>query len=378
MHENHGSRSGSDATVQAVREDGTLRLALGGDWVLTRLLPRFGPLSRELSSYAREPGAAWELTAIERIDDAGVAFLLRAWGGRVPGAVTMKPEHAARFEALAGLPGRVRIRRRPSDLLVALGEAVFAGAEHARALTTLLGQLLLDVLFLVRHPGHVPWRELSANIHRTGGQAMLITGLIGFLVGVVLSYLSALLLRQYGADLYIINVVGIGTVRELGPLLAAVLVAGRSGSSMTAQLGVMRVTQELDALSVMGISHTLRLALPKVVALSLTLPLVVAWTDALGILAGALIADEQLDIAMGQFLLALPEAVPIVNLWIGLGKAAIFGGLIALVACHFGLRSEPNTESLGANTTASVVTGITLVIVVDAVAAVIFKDVGFT
>lgn len=368
----------SGATVIATRAQGMLRVSLSGDWILTATLPRLDTLDRELSSYGRTPDVTWDLEQVGRIDDTGASLLLQAWGGQIPVSVHMKPEHAARFSALAEVPARTRARRRPGDPLVRLGEGGLALVRHGHALTVLLGQLLLDVLQLVRHPSRTPWREFFANVHRTGGQAMHITALIGFLVGVVLSYLSALLLQQYGADLYIINVVGIGTVRELGPLLAAVLVAGRSGSSMTAQLGVMRVTQELDALSVMGISHTMRLVLPKVAALSVTLPLIVLWTDAIGIIGGALSAQQQLGISVSQFMLGLPTAVPIENLWLGLGKAVVFGALIALVACHFGLRSQPNTESLGANTTASVVTSITLVIVVDAVTAVIFKDVGFT
>lgn len=367
-----------DATLTASRDADRLRIALSGDWTLTRLLPRYAQIDRALATHGRVAQAAWDLQAVERLDDGAASLLLRAWGWRVPDAVSMKPEHAARFAALARTPRRAAAARgRPMDVLVRLGGAFFALLGHAIALVTLLGQLLFDALHLARRPPDIPWREVSANIHRAGGEALPITALVGFLIGVVLSYLSALLLRQYGADLYIINVVGIGIVRELGPLLAAILVAGRSGSSMTAQLGVMRVTQELDALSVMGISHTLRLVLPKVVALTLTLPLLIAWTDAVAIIGGALVAQDQLGIGVGQFLRGLPEAVPVFNLWFGLGKAALFGGLIALVACHYGLRIKPNTESLGLNTTASVVTAITLVIVLDALLAVVFKDVGF-
>ena len=124
----------------------------------------------------------------------------------------------------------------------------------------------------------MPWREISANIYRTGAQALAITALVGFLVGIVLSYLSAQQLKTFGADIFIINLLGVSIIRELGPVLAAVLVAGRSGSSMTAQLGVMRVTEELDAMTVMGIPHTVRLILPKVIALAISMPLVVAWT----------------------------------------------------------------------------------------------------
>jgi phospholipid/cholesterol/gamma-HCH transport system permease protein len=179
-----------------------------------------------------------------------------------------------------------------------------------------------------------------------------------------------------GADIYIVNLLGISIIRELGPVLAAVLVAGRSGSSMTAQLGVMRVTQELDALSVMGISHTLRLVLPKIVALTISLPVLVLWTDTIALAGGMFAAKLQLDLSYASFLLSLPVVVPIANFWLGLAKGAVFGAMIGLIACHFGLKVLPNTESLGHGTTSAVVTSITLVIVVDAIFAVLFSTVG--
>ena len=193
----------------------------------------------------------------------------------------------------------------------------------------------------------------------------------------VLSYLFALQLRAYGADAFIVRILGIGVLRELGPLLAAILVAGRSGASIAAQIGVMRVTQELDALAVIGISHTLRLVLPKILALTIALPLLVLWTDACAVLGGMLAADYQLAIGPAAFLAAFPVDVPQVNLWLGVGKGAVFGAVIALVACHFGLRIRPDSESLGAGTTQAVVTAITLVMVLDAVFAVVFSDVGY-
>jgi phospholipid/cholesterol/gamma-HCH transport system permease protein len=159
-------------------------------------------------------------------------------------------------------------------------------------------------------------------------------------------------------------------------MLAAILIAGRSGSSMTAQLGVMRVTQELDALSVMGISHTRRLVLPKVIALSLSLPLIVLWTSAMALVGGIVASEIQLGIGYALFVERLPRAVPIANLWLGLAKGAVFGSLIAVIACHCGLRVAPNTESLGAGTTASVVASITAVIIVDAIFAIAFSNVG--
>jgi phospholipid/cholesterol/gamma-HCH transport system permease protein len=160
-------------------------------------------------------------------------------------------------------------------------------------------------------------------------------------------------------------------------MLAAILVAGRSGSSITAQLGVMRVTEELDAMLVMGLPHGFRLIMPKVIALSIAMPLLVIWTDAVALIGGMAAAHLELKLSPAYFVQRLPSAVPIANYWIGLGKGWVFGVLIALVACHFGLRIKPNTESLGQGTTISVVTAITIVILADAVFAIVFSGVGY-
>ncbi len=221
-----------------------------------------------------------------------------------------------------------------------------------------------------------PEEQASITIYDACVRALGITALVGFLIGIVLSYLSALQLKTFGAEIYIIDILGLSIIRELGPLLAAILVAGRSGSSMTAQIGIMRVTEELDALSAMGISHSLRLILPKVTALTIVLPLLSAWTSASALIGGMFSAQTTLDISYQQFLVRLPDAVPLLNVFIGLGKSAVFGLMIALIACHFGFRIKPNTESLGSETTNSVVASITVVIMIDAMFAILFMGVG--
>jgi phospholipid/cholesterol/gamma-HCH transport system permease protein len=262
--------------------------------------------------------------------------------------------------------------------VLSIGRQVLSVGDHLAGIVMVLGQVVIDTIYMLRQPARIPWRELSANIYRTGAQALGITALVGFLIGVVLSFLSAQQLKLFGADAFIINILGISVLRELGPVLAAILIAGRSGSAITAQLGVMRVTQELDAMSVMGIPQTMRLILPKMLALAIAMPLIVLWTNAVALLGGMVAANAELGIGYYYFLSSLPDAVPLANLWLGLGKGAVFGVLIALVACHFGLRIEPNTESLGIGTTNSVVTSITVVIIVDAIFAVLFKDVGIS
>ncbi len=356
--------------------DGGTAVALSGAWDIRALQARATELGRALARHAR--ATSWDLTEIQRIDHIGALLIWRAWEKRRPAALALRPEHEALFARL-GAPRETSAARARADWLEplrSLGDLAAALAGGALEIVRLLGQVMLDALAVLRDPLRGPWREISAGVYRTGAQALGITALVGFLIGVVLSYLSAEQLRDFGANAFVVNIVGIGVVRELGPMLAAILVAGRSGSAITAQLGVMRVTEELDALAVMGIPQSLRLVFPKVVALAVAVPLLVLWTDAIALAGGMLSAKWQLGIGYRTFVQSLPAAVPIANYWIGLGKGAAFGALIALIACHFGLRIEPNTESLGAGTTRSVVAAITVVIIVDALVAVMFSGVG--
>jgi phospholipid/cholesterol/gamma-HCH transport system permease protein len=219
-------------------------------------------------------------------------------------------------------------------------------------------------------------REISATIYHSGLRSLPITTLVGFLIGVVLSYLIGEQLHDFGADGYIVNLMGITSLRELGPVIAAILNAGRSGSSMTAQIGLMRVTAELDALSVLGISHTLRLVLPRMLGQIIALPLLTLWTSAMALLGGMLGARLQLGVTSQAFLHSIPQVVPISNLWFGMAKGAVFGGAIALVACYFGLTIRPDTEGLAMGTTESVVSALTLVLMLDAAFAILFAHIG--
>ncbi|MEK9804383.1 MAG: ABC transporter permease, partial [Curvibacter sp.] len=247
---------------------------------------------------------------------------------------------------------------------------------HLAGLLRLLGQLALDLLRLARAPRLGPWRDVSGHLYRIGTTALPITALVGFLIGVVLAYLVAQQLQLFGADPYIVNLLGISVIRELGPVLAALLIAGRSGSTITAQIGVMRVTEELDAMRVLGIPRGYRLVLPRVLALALAMPLLSVWTTLAALVGGMVAADFTLGVSPAYFIAALPDAVQASNLTLATAKSVAFGVLVALIGCHFGLRVKPNTDSLGQGTTASVVVSITGVILVDALFAVLFRDVG--
>ena len=336
-------------------------------------------IRRSLRQLPKGSTVAWDLTRIAALDHIGAQYFWNAWGKRRPPQLQLAPSHEEIFKRIeqAGVlvlpPRPVRHWYSPAAML----HAWHIVGGHLVTFVALIGQLMLDIGSFAMHPLRGPWKEISSNVFRIGYQALGITALVGFLIGVVLSYLSAQQLHTFGGDIYIVNILGMSIVRELGPLLAAILVAGRSGSAITAQLGVMRVTEELDAMLVMGMPHGFRLILPRVIALAVSMPLLVVWTDAVALLGGMAAARIELGLSSSYFLQQLPDAVPLPNFWIGLGKGVVFGTLIALVACHFGLRIKPNTESLGQGTTLSVVTAITVVILADAVFAILFKGVGF-
>ena len=324
------------------------------------------------------PELRWDLRQIERLDHTGAQMLWNAWGQQWPLHVLLLDvqrvtlSRVARFTVAAPAPRAVGAL----DWLVRLGRWWLAAGGHCVTALQMTGQLLLDLLRLLRRPADIPWHAISGYIFRIGVTALPITALVGFLIGVVLAYLMSQQLRQLGADAYVVNILGVALIRELGPVLAAILIAGRSGSAITAQIGAMRVTEELDAMRVMGVSVGARLVLPRAVALIIVMPMLSVWTTAAALLGGLLASSVALGLTSTYFLTALPQAVQLGSLWLAVFKSTVFGLLIALIGCHFGLRVRPDTQSLGEGTTASVVTAITMVILVDALFAVLFKGVG--
>jgi phospholipid/cholesterol/gamma-HCH transport system permease protein len=356
------------------------RVAVLGRWTAGQMADeaQYLALQANLAKTPATANAAWDLRGAAQLDHVGAQLLWKHWGGAWPARIELQPsqravlEHVARFTLAPPVLPQLTLAQR----YLALGDKVLVLASHGRGFVQLIGQLLLDVVRFIKAPGSGPWRDISGHLYHFGATALPITALVGFLIGVVLAYLSAQQLKRFGADAFIVDLLGVSLVRELGPMLAAILIAGRSGSAITAQIGVMRVTEELDAMRVMGIPHGFRLVMPRALALALAMPLISVWTTVAALLGGMVASDIALGITPRFFINALPAAVDLANLGLALSKTAVFGLLIALIGCHFGLRVKPNTESLGEGTTASVVTSITVVILVDALFAVVFKDVG--
>jgi phospholipid/cholesterol/gamma-HCH transport system permease protein len=353
---------------------------LRGRWTAAQFADplHWDAIQADLAKSRATKDTPWNLCEAEQIDHIGAQLLYRHWGSALPTNMAMHPQQREMLERVARLtiPPHTEPPLTWRQRYLSLGNILLQWLSHARDFVRLIGQLFLDILRFASQPRLGPWRDISGHMYQFGATALPITALVGFLIGVVLAYLSAQQLKQFGADAYIVNLLGVSLVRELGPMLAAILIAGRSGSAITAQIGVMRVTEELDAMVVMGIPHGFRLVMPRALALALAMPLISVWTTVAALIGGMLAADISLGISPRFFINGLPDAVALSNLTLALFKSVVFGLLIALVGCHFGLRVKPNTESLGQGTTASVVTSITLVILVDALFAIIFKDVG--
>lgn len=367
--------------VEQLEQAGGPWAVASGRWTaLTMSSPAiWNALSQNLAAMPTQDDRPWDLRPIEQLDHIGAQLLWNHWHQAWPTRLEMDSQHKAVLDQVALYtcappvePGKTLADH--FKAFIHIGPRIMF---VARDFLGLIGQLVLDLGHLMRAPHRGPWRDFSGQIYQFGTTALPITALVGLLIGVVLAYLTSQQLRQYGAETFIVNILGLSLIRELGPVLAAVLIAGRSGSAITAQIGVMRVTEELDAMRVMGIPHGFRLVMPRVLALAISMPLISMWTSMAALFGGMVAADLALDISPAYFLSALPRAVPISNLWLAMAKSAVFGILIALIGCYFGMKVKPNTESLGRGTTSSVVTSITAVILVDALFAVLFKGIGF-
>ena len=236
-----------------------------------------------------------------------------------------------------------------------------------------LGESMVALVGALRRPKSIRWRALLRVIELDGVQALPITGLLTFLVGVVIAYQGAEQLRKFGTNIFIVDLVGISLLREIAPLIVAILIAGRSGSAYAAEIGTMKVTEELDAVRTLGISPMSLLVLPRALALVIALPLLTVYADVLGVFGGMLIASGQLNVSFTEFLARFEEAVSVRHFLIGLGKAPFFAAIIALVGCYQGFQIRGGVDDVGRRTTISVVQSIFLVIVFDAICSILLN-----
>ncbi len=360
------------------RGDGSRTLTLTGAYLVSTM----GPLDRELRGLSRDfdridmsgvsaidTVGAWEATRLAHDHDAQITGA-DSRTQRLIDAVRDVEDNAQEEERQANAPFYVRVP-------AIIGEAVLHMGGSIARVVGFLGQILLAFGSVVRHPRRFRGKALVRQMELVGVKALPIVGLMSFLIGIVIAQQGAVQLSQFGAETLTVNLVGRITLRELGVLMTAIMVAGRSGSAFAAQIGTMKLTEEVDAMRTIGISPVEALVLPRILAAFLMMPLLGFYACAVAIIGGAVVADVGLDIPFLTFLSRIREVVPTYDLWVGLIKAPVFGLIIALAGCYHGMQVEGDSEQVGRRTTQAVVSAIFAVIVLDAFFAVFFTETGW-
>ena len=261
---------------------------------------------------------------------------------------------------------------RPSAFRAQLGRGTLTFLQHVRGLMNFVGRLTFELAALVRRPDHFRWCELGAQVQTVFVNAIPISLALIFLLGVVFAYLMGVQAQKYGANIFVVDGVAAAVCRELSPVIIAILVAGRTGAAITAQLGAMKVTEEIDAITTLGLSPYAVLVVPRLIALVIAMPLLVFLGDIAGLLGGMVVAQQQLDISGLVFMDRLSTALDMHTVLIGLGKAPVFAIFIGLIACRMGFAAKRDAQSVGMNTTSTVVQSIVAVIILNAIFAIIF------
>lgn len=358
-----------------------VRVALAGAWT-TESLDRAGwPQAAPSDSTGQR--VVVDFGGLEMLD-SNAALALHRWIGRIrqqadsvtmEGAPAFYDRIAAAYDKGADVPPEVR-RRRWGDGLARLGQATVDGVRIALDLIAFQGQVTVSLFRTLLRPRELRGRSIVYHMQAAGVSALPIVGLLSFLLGVVTAYQGADQLARFGAQIFTVNVVGIGVLREMGALITAIVVAGRSASAFAAQIGTMKINEEIDAMRVIGLDPIMVLVVPRVLALTLIFPFMVVFADAMGILGGAIMATFSLDISFSQFARQFQNEVPLYHFWVGLAKAPLFATAIGAIGCQQGLLVGQGAASVGIRTTSAVVQAIFFVIVIDAAMSIFFSVLG--
>lgn len=364
------------------RQDG--KLVLQGEWTLNH----YQQLKEAATSYAKnQADETVSLTDIQRLDTAGAVLVIGIigvekakqvadWAGDLP-----KEQQALLVRIAEAMDAPLGVSRhnthRITDALASVGEQMMGLWSQQRQLLAFIGLVLATFAQTLLRPRHWRFTATVAHIQQTGLNAVPIVALLTFMVGAVVAFLGATVLADFGATVYTIDLVAFSFLREFGVLLAAILLAGRTASAFTAQLGAMKSNEEIDALQAQGLDPIELLVLPRVMALLVSLPLLAFIGMLSGLLGGALVAILSLDISLHQFMTALQKDVSVMHFLVGLSKAPIFAFAIAVIGCLEGFKVSGSAQSVGAHTTSSVVQSIFMVILIDALAALFFMEMGW-
>ncbi|NKB49336.1 MAG: MlaE family lipid ABC transporter permease subunit [Alphaproteobacteria bacterium] len=366
------------------RLDGDLwRIVLAGQWTVAAATG----IDRALKSLpsATQNRVAIDMAQVSALDTAGAWLVWRTIAalndqGVETELVAAQPAHTSLIDTVArnAVPCPDPPRRRNAFIAMVerVGAATFAALYEARDLLNFLGLVVIVLARSIVRPHRIRLTPLIFHIEQSGLNAIPIVGLISFLIGVVLAFQGAEQLAKFGVEIFTVNIVASGVLREMGVLLTAIMLAGRSGSAFTAQIGTMKVNEEIDAMRTIGLDPMEVLVLPRMWALVICLPLLAFFANVMGLLGGAIMATTALDITFFQFARQLASATTLWTFWIGIIKAPIFGFIIGLVGCYEGLRVSGSAESVGRLTTRAVVESIFLVIILDALFSILFAELG--
>lgn len=342
-----------------------------GDWTVKQL----STLNQARHTFAAQQNVQIiDGQAIEQLDTAG-AWLLVQVAQQFPEAIIrLSPQHQNLFDLVQGYQASPPVAKPVrSPFIARLGKAVCITLSETHAYLAFIGELCYLWSRWLLSPKRIHWQSIWQTVQRTGFDALGIVGLLSFLIGIVLAYQMGGQLQSYGANIYIVGLLGVSILREFGPLITAIIVAGRSGSAFAASLGTMQVSQEIDALQTLGVSPIERLALGKIIGLVIALPLLVMWANFTAMLGGLIMAKAQLDISPTVYLQQFHASVGLKQFWLGMVKTPAFAIIIASIGCFQGFRVQGGADSVGQQTTRSVVQAIFLIIVADAVFSIIMS-----
>ena len=363
--------------------DDTLLVRLIGPWKLQEGLPAALEVQQYLDTHPGVRRLAFETREITAWDSGLLTFLRQVMAQSAQRHIIVDqsalPDGVRRLLALAAaVPEREGARRsaQPLSWLAGIGTAVLDGWRGAWTMVDFVGEAVLTLGRLLIGKARFRRADLLLFLQECGAQALGIVTLISFLIGLILAFMGAVQLRQFGAELYVADLVGLGMTREMGAVMTGVIIAGRTGAAFAAQLGTMQVNEEIDALVTMGIPPMDFLVLPRMLALMVMMPLLCIYADIVGMLAGVLVATGMLDLSLVEYVNETRSAVDLVDFALGVGKSAIFGALVALSGCLRGMQCGRSAAAVGAATTSAVVTGIVWIIASDGIFAVLTERLG--
>jgi phospholipid/cholesterol/gamma-HCH transport system permease protein len=363
--------------------DNTLLLHLVGNWTIHTAAPAVTEMQQQLDASPPVRRLAFESRELETWDSRLLTFLRQVLEASTPRQIVVDqqglPDGVRRLLALAAaVPEREGARRGGARLswLAGIGTAVLASWQGVGAMLAFLGEAVLACGRFVTGRARFRRVDFLLFLQECGVQALGIVTLISFLIGLILAFMGAVQLRQFGAQIFVADLVGLGMTREMGCVMTGIIMAGRTGAAFAAQLGTMQVNEEIDALQTMGIPPMEFLVLPRMLALMLMMPLLCVYADLLGMLAGLLIGTGLLNLSLVEYVNETRKAVHLIDLGLGLGKSVIFGALVALAGCLRGMQCGRSASAVGAAATSAVVSGIVWIIAADGLFAVLTDRLG--